>query len=344
MMGKKILLSLCVLVLVASLGIYINIHMALSQTTSVRIVKYASDGVTVIDELTVDYLWMQSNLPIQGDGSTHYYHQGPTFDPQNLWDPSETVNLKDKGAVRGTAVKDLCSMVGGMNPGDIVRIKAVDNFQKSFSYADVYSPEPAQGRIVLCWYMNGQYVPSFAEGMQLIFFAQTQNGAGQYVFGNWDMHECLAEQYWHYYQSGGISYPSTNGLSIKYINEIAVFPAGSEPSSGGGCFIATAAYGSYVDSHVDTLRSYRDNYMLTNNIGSELVSAYYTISPSIAAYIDSHAILKPVVRTALLPSVAVSDVSINMNITEKAALLGFFGLISVLPSAWLWNRRKLLNS
>jgi hypothetical protein len=195
----------------------------LAQTTSVQVVKLASDGTTVIDETTVDYAWMEAELPVQGNGSTHYYHQGPTFDPENLWDPDETVNLKDKGAVKGTAIRDLCDLVGGATPGDTVRIKAIDNFTKEFSYEDIYSPEQAQGLIVLCWYRNGQYVPSFDDGMQLIFFAQTLNGANQTVFGNWDMHECLAEQYRHYFSSGGVDYPSSNGLTVKYVSEITIF-------------------------------------------------------------------------------------------------------------------------
>jgi hypothetical protein len=42
--------------------------------------------------------------------------QGPTFDPVNLWDPDETCpgdSLKDKGALKGTDLKDLCNLVVG---------------------------------------------------------------------------------------------------------------------------------------------------------------------------------------------------------------------------------------
>ena len=53
------------------------------------------------------------SCPIQGDGVTDYYAQGPTFDPTNLLDPNETVNLKDKGALKGTDLADLCTLVGG---------------------------------------------------------------------------------------------------------------------------------------------------------------------------------------------------------------------------------------
>jgi hypothetical protein len=41
-------------------------------------------------------------------------------------------------------------------------------------------------------------------------------------------------------------------------------------ASGGGCFIATAAYGSSMDSHVNLLREFRDRFLLTNPVGKVL--------------------------------------------------------------------------
>ena len=46
--------------------------------------------------------------------------------------------------------------------------------------------------------------------------------------------------------------------------------------SGGGCFIATAAYGSYMEPHVMILRDFRDRLLLTNPVGKALVELYYT--------------------------------------------------------------------
>ena len=49
----------------------------------------------------------------------------------------------------------------------------------------------------------------------------------------------------------------------------AVAPRLSVPAGGGGggiegCFLATAAYGSYLDPHVEALRYFRDHYLVTN--------------------------------------------------------------------------------
>ncbi|VAX32142.1 hypothetical protein MNBD_NITROSPIRAE02-762, partial [hydrothermal vent metagenome] len=72
---------------------------------------------------------------------------------------------------------------------------------------------------------------------------------------------------------------------------------------GGGCFIATAAFGSYLDPHVMVLRKVRDKYLLTNSIGRSLVSFYYRTSPPIAKYISNHESLKITTRILLTPMV-----------------------------------------
>lgn len=217
----KILLSL--LIVVSSFAVWAAPAVGAS-TTSVVITKYASDGTTVLSQTTIDWVTMQSTLPVQGDGVTHYYHQGPSFDPANLWDTTETVNLKDQGAIKGTDLKDLCNLVGGMSAGDTVQVKATDNFNKTFDYANVYNPQDRQGKIVVCWY-NQEFgnATTWADAMQLVFLARTTNGAGQYVFGNWDMHECLPSNRWHYWYDSGTLYPSSNGYTVKYINQINIY-------------------------------------------------------------------------------------------------------------------------
>lgn len=72
---------------------------------------------------------------------------------------------------------------------------------------------------------------------------------------------------------------------------------------GGGCFIATAAYGSYFAPKVMVLRQFRDEYMLTNALGQSLVTFYYTYSPPIANYIREREWLKTTTRVSLTPIV-----------------------------------------
>jgi hypothetical protein len=131
-----------------------------------------------------------------------------------------------------------------------------------------------------------------------------------------------------------IIYGQVSALSPFFVGE----EVGPEES---GCFIATAAYGSYLDSHVEMLRDFRDSYMLTNPVGQALVSAYYEVSPPIAEFIDDHPALKPIVRVGLLPAVAMSTVAVSTTLVEKVAIVGSLVLFSALAVVWVRRRRVL---
>jgi hypothetical protein len=79
--------------------------------------------------------------------------------------------------------------------------------------------------------------------------------------------------------------------------------------------------------------------MLTNPVGSALVSTYYKLSPPLAGFIDDHPALKPVVRAALLPAVALSTVAVNTTSAQKTAIVGSLALVSIALAVWLIRRR-----
>jgi hypothetical protein len=80
-------------------------------------------------------------------------------------------------------------------------------------------------------------------------------------------------------------------------------PVSTAPSSGGGsgCFIATAAYGSYLHPQVQILRDFRDTWLLTNAPGRVFVAFYYRCSPPVAGFIAQYEILRLLVRLMLTP-------------------------------------------
>ncbi len=111
------------------------------------------------------------------------------------------------------------------------------------------------------------------------------------------------------------------------------------PDDDGWCFIATAAYGSYMDSNVDILRQFRDSYLMTNPVGRGLVSAYYRLSPPVARFMDNHPGSKPVVRGMLWPAVALSRVAVSTTLVQKMAAFGGLALVS-LALVWRLKRRS----
>jgi PKD repeat protein len=70
---------------------------------------------------------------------------------------------------------------------------------------------------------------------------------------------------------------------------------------GGGCFIATAAYGTPFNEHLDAFRSFRDAVLLKSALGTALVDAYYTTSPAIADAVAKSPAAAWLVRLVLTP-------------------------------------------
>ena len=131
-----------------------------------------------------------------------------------------------------------------------------------------------------------------------------------------------------------------NPLKVVFCEEGSPEPTGS--GDDGNCFIATAAYGSYMEPHVKILRDFRDNYLLHSSLGHLFVNAYYRYSPPIADYIANHSILKAAVRIGLAPVVGISYVILHTTAMQWAVL--FLLLLVVSLITWLTlrsSRRKV---
>jgi hypothetical protein len=123
--------------------------------------------------------------------------------------------------------------------------------------------------------------------------------------------------------SGDVS-STTNPITITMdedksitVHFTADFPEQIEDGDGGGkkggCFIATAAYGSPLHPHLDILRDFRDKYLVPNGLGRELVELYYKYSPFVATLIAKHKALKVIVRNQLVPFIAFSYIIVHFG-------------------------------
>ncbi|MFN8943661.1 MAG: CFI-box-CTERM domain-containing protein, partial [Pseudobdellovibrionaceae bacterium] len=65
------------------------------------------------------------------------------------------------------------------------------------------------------------------------------------------------------------------------------------------CFVATAAYGSELDPHVQTFRNFRNQILMRSELGRTLTQFYYAHSPEYAKIISQEPILKAGVRGVL---------------------------------------------
>jgi hypothetical protein len=99
------------------------------------------------------------------------------------------------------------------------------------------------------------------------------------------------------------------------------FIASGGSGSGGGCFIATAAYGSYAEYHVMALRHFRDQYLLCHGLGKSLVQLYYQYSPVIADFVHKKGSLRCIVRVGLSPLVGAGVVLGRVNLGKRWPLL-----------------------
>ncbi len=88
-----------------------------------------------------------------------------------------------------------------------------------------------------------------------------------------------------------------------------------------GCFIATAAYGSYEHRYVKVLRDFRDQVLLTTKPGRSIVDTYYKYSPSIAAQIAESPFMRSIVRAFITPLTAYAIISMSPAWSLQSALL-----------------------
>ncbi len=117
--------------------------------------------------------------------------------------------------------------------------------------------------------------------------------------------------------------PGANKVTVRILeNDGVTDGSGDSDCLGWCCFIATAAYGSYLDPHVEVLRDFRDRHLRRYAAGRAFTAWYYRNSPPLAAFIAEHRGARRVARAVLTPVVySIAYPGVTTTLLAGSALL-----------------------
>ena len=101
----------------------------------------------------------------------------------------------------------------------------------------------------------------------------------------------------------------------------------AEKSGGGGCLIATAAFGSEMAPQVQFLREIRDNTVMSTQSGTAFMTGfnqfYYSFSPYVADYERENPIFKEAVKITLTPLLTSLTLLNYVDVDSEQEMLGY---------------------
>ena len=121
---------------------------------------------------------------------------------------------------------------------------------------------------------------------------------------------------------------------------------------GGGCLIATAAFGSEMAPQVQFLREIRDNTVLQTESGSAFMTGfnqfYYSFSPTIADYERENIAFKEAVKITITPMLTSLAILNYVDIDSEEEMLGYgigiillnIGMYFVAPAVVIFKIRN----
>ena len=124
---------------------------------------------------------------------------------------------------------------------------------------------------------------------------------------------------------------------------------------GGGCLIATAAFGSELSPQVQFLREIRDNTILQTESGTNFMAGfnhfYYSFSPAIADYERENPAFKEAVKITLTPLLTSLTLLQYADIDSESEMLGYgigiillnIGMYFVAPAVLIMKIKKRIS-
>ena len=145
-------------------------------------------------------------------------------------------------------------------------------------------------------------------------------------------------------------------LIYEETEEVAPYTPETEVTdSGGGCLIATAAFGSEMAPQVQSLRELRDNIVLQTESGTSFMTGfnqfYYSFSPVIADYERENPVFKEAVKLTLTPLLTSLTLLQYADIDSESEMLGYgigiillnIGMYFVAPAVLIMKIRTSYN-
>ncbi|MGD2245603.1 MAG: hypothetical protein PVI11_03550, partial [Candidatus Aminicenantes bacterium] len=111
-------------------------------------------------------------------------------------------------------------------------------------------------------------------------------------------------------------------------------------SRGGGCFVATAAYGSPLHPFVKVLREFRDKYLMPGSLSRKFVNLYYKYSPFASDLIAKYRPLKVVVRVHLLPVIVFCYSMVQLGSIMTAAICASIFVLPIFLVSFIRMKRR----
>jgi hypothetical protein len=119
---------------------------------------------------------------------------------------------------------------------------------------------------------------------------------------------------------------------------VSNFQKDNPGASGGGCFIATASYGSPMDFHHILLREFQDRLLKIRSLGEGFLKLYYTYSPPAADVVAKRETLGELARCSPLPFIAI--VSVILHFCAEASLLSVAALLAMFQLTRIAMRKR----
>ena len=232
---------------------------------------------------------------------------------------------------------------GDINPLDFIQ---VENISRSEIFADEFLPLNSVIRVLIFSEQDLQVksvnsnvietLQSLGDVQESGWFFVSKSGKkidGRYIFG---LESSVSTNNLVF----SIGAYSGNDIEIKEVGE------------GGGCLIATAAFGSELSPQVQFLREIRDNTVLQTESGSTFMTGfnqfYYSFSPAIADYERENPAFKEAVKITLTPLLTSLTLLQYADIDSESEMLGYgigvillnIGMYFVAPAILIMKVKK----